>query len=89
MAIEDAWLLAAALDAYAVPEALQRFEALRRPRCQKIVDAANANARNYHMTGAKRRVGHAVLGLAGRLVPGALLSRFDWIYDYDPTAERV
>ena len=89
MAIEDAWLLAAGLDAYAVPEAMQRFEALRRPRCQKIVEAANANARNYHMTGAKRRVGHAVLGLAGRFAPGALLSRFDWIYDYDPTAEIV
>lgn len=90
MAIEDAWLLAACLDASADQQAaLARFESLRKPRCRRIVGAANANARHYHLTGAKRLVAHAALRGVGRVAPGRLLGRFDWIYDYDPTAERV
>lgn len=89
MAIEDAWLLAACLDAEPdQPRALARFEALRRPRVTRIVAAANANARNYHLTGLKRRAGHSLLRAASRLAPGRLLGRFDWLYDYDPVAER-
>ncbi len=88
MAIEDAWLLAAALDADAdQARALLRFQALREGRVRRIVEAANANARNYHLTGAKRRAGHAVLRAANALAPGRLIGRFDWIYDYDPVAE--
>lgn len=87
MAIEDAYILAACLDADADQKAaLDRFAALRAPRCAAIVAAANANARNYHMTGAKRRIGHTFLRAASAVAPGRLLSRFDWIYDFDPTA---
>lgn len=88
MAIEDAWLLAAALAQDADQSAaLTRFEALRKPRTTRIVAAANANARNYHLTGVKRLGAHTLLRTAGRIAPGRLLSRFDWIYDYDPIAE--
>ena len=86
MAIEDAWVLAACLDAE--PDqaaALARFQALRAPRCAAIVAAANANTRNYHLAGPKRLIGHAALRAASALAPGRLLSRFDWIYDFDPT----
>ena len=87
MAIEDAWALAACLDADAdQAAALARYQALRRPRAVRIVAAANANARNYHLTGAKRLAAHAALRLAGRVAPGRLLSRFDWIYRFDPLA---
>ncbi|MBC9247024.1 FAD-dependent oxidoreductase [Paracoccus sp. 11-3] len=90
MAIEDAWILTACLDAdMDQGRALQRFESLRKPRCSRIVQAANDNARNYHLTGPKRLVGHTVLRLAGRVAPGKLLSRFDWIYGYDPIRETV
>lgn len=90
MAIEDAWLLAACLDADTDQmRALARFEELRKPRVTRIVAAANANARNYHLTGPKRRVAHAALRAASRLAPGRLLGRFDWLYDYDPTAHRA
>lgn len=90
MAIEDAWILAACLDAdMDQGRALQRFEDLRRPRCSRIVQAANDNARNYHLTGPKRFVGHGVLRLAGRIAQGKLLSRFDWIYGYDPIRETA
>lgn len=90
MAIEDAWLLAACLDADTNQiRALARFEELRKPRVTRIVAAANANARNYHLTGPKRRVAHAALRAASRLAPGRLLGRFDWLYDYDPTTQRA
>ena len=90
MAIEDAWILAACLDAIAdQPTALARYQALRRPRVVRVIEAANQNARNYHMTGPKRLIGHLGLGALSRLAPGALLGRFDWIYDYDPLAVEV
>lgn len=87
MALEDAWMLAAALagsDSDAV--ALAAYEAARKPRCARVVAAANANARNYHLTGAKRAIGHTALRLSGRLAPGMAISRFDWLYGMDVTA---
>lgn len=85
MAIEDAWILAACLDTIADPnKALTQYQALRRPRCQRIVDAANGNARNYHLRGPARAVAHAGLRTLSRVAPGHLLTRFDWLYDYDP-----
>lgn len=86
MAIEDAWLLAACLDAD--PDqvaALTRFETLRKPRATQVVAAANTNARSYHLTGIRRLLAHAALRAAGRLAPDRLIGRFDWIYDYDAT----
>ncbi|UFM66849.1 FAD-dependent oxidoreductase [Paracoccus sp. MA] len=87
MAIEDAWVLAACLDAGPDQEtALARFQSLRQPRCQRIVEAANANARNYHLRGPTRAVAHAGLRAVSRLAPARLIERFAWLYDYDPTA---
>lgn len=85
MAIEDAWILAACL--HRIPDqtqALARYQALRQPRCTRIVDAASQNARNYHLRGPARAVAHAGLRAVGRLAPGKVLSRFSWLYDYDP-----
>ncbi|MCF3974071.1 FAD-dependent monooxygenase [Paracoccus salsus] len=88
MAIEDAWSLAACLDASADQAvALDRYQAMRAPRVTRIVAAANANARNYHLTGTRRILAHAALRAAQRVAPGQLLSRFDWLYDHDPTLE--
>ncbi|MGN7870277.1 FAD-dependent monooxygenase [Paracoccus sp. 22332] len=88
MAIEDAWTLAACLDAAPdQPAALARYESLRKPRATRIVAAANANARNYHLTGPKRLAAHAALRLGGMIAPDAILGRFDWIYDFDPVTE--
>ncbi|SIS65698.1 FAD-dependent oxidoreductase [Paracoccus saliphilus] len=87
MAIEDAWILAACLDAGPdQPTALNRFDSLRRSRVEGIVAAANANARNYHLTGPLRFAAHTALRLAHRFAPGHLLGRFDWLYDYDSVA---
>ncbi len=87
MAIEDAWILAACLDAEAQqPRALARYQALRAPRCTRIVEAANANARNYHLRGPARAVAHAGLRAISRFTPTAMIERFAWLYDYDPVA---
>ena len=87
MAIEDAWTLAACLDADADQgRALARYQALRRDRCVRIVAAATANARNYHLSGVRRRIGHAALRAANRLSPRTVFERFAWVYDHDPTA---
>lgn len=87
MAIEDAWILAACLDADADQgAALRRYQSLRQPRTRRIVDAASANARNYHLQGGKRLLGHALLRVADRMAPGLMPGRFDWLYDHDPVA---
>lgn len=87
MAIEDAWVLAACLNAGPDQQAaLARFQALRQPRCRRIVQAANANARNYHLRGPTRAVAHAGLRAISRLAPARLVERFAWLYDHDPTA---
>ncbi|MDO5642592.1 MAG: FAD-dependent oxidoreductase [Paracoccus sp. (in: a-proteobacteria)] len=90
MAIEDAWVLAACLDT--IPDqaaALARFQALRLPRITRVIAAANANARNYHLKGPARLIAHAGLSALSRLAPGALTQRFDWLYDYDPLSAPV
>ena len=87
MAIEDAWVLAACLDADPdQPRALARYQALRRDRCTRIVAAATANARNYHLSGPRRLAGHTALRLANHLAPRAVFERFAWVYDHDATA---
>lgn len=87
MALEDAWALADCLAGHdSDAAALAAFQAARAPRCARIVAEANANARNYHLSGMRRVVGHAALRMAGRLAPGMALRRFDWLYGFDVTA---
>ncbi|WP_410218679.1 FAD-dependent oxidoreductase [Paracoccus sp. (in: a-proteobacteria)] len=89
MAVEDAWVLASCLDAEAdQARALVRYQQLRQPRCQRIVETANANARNYHLSGPKRAAAHAILRLSGRLAPSLMPGRFDWLYDFDPVGDH-
>ena len=84
MGIEDAWVLAETLDAY--PNALAHYQALRAPRVARIVAAATANARNYHLSGVARLVGHTALRTLGWAAPDLMQRRFDWLYGMDVTA---
>ena len=88
MALEDAWILAATLAARPEDQAtaLARFQAVRQPRVARVVAAANANATNFHLAGARRIVAHAGLRAVTRWAPGLLAARFDWLHDYDPVA---
>jgi salicylate hydroxylase len=52
-----------------------------------VIDAASANARNYHLSNPLvRGVAHTVLRLGGRLAPDQAVRRFDWLYGHDVTA---
>lgn len=86
MALEDAWTLARALDRADPARALSAWQAARAPRCARIVAAANANARNYHLSGPMRGMAHMGLRIGGAVAPGLALSRFDWLYGHDVTA---
>ena len=87
LAIEDAFVLARMCDANtSLDQALAQYQAARRPRVVKAIDAANRNARNYHLGGLKRKVAHAGLGAMGKVAPDAFLKRLGWLYDHDVTA---
>ena len=89
MGLEDAWVLAQSLATHDGPAAaLSAYQSARKPRTTRIVAAANANARAYHLSGLPRMIGHTGLRLLGRLSPGTMLSRFDWLYDHDVTVGR-
>lgn len=85
LALEDAWVLARCCADLPLDRALPRYQSLRRDRVGRAIDAANANARNYHLQGVKRRVAHLGLGMMDRLAPSLFLGRFSWLYDHDPT----
>ena len=86
MALEDALVLA---DALAVHDSRDRafaaYQAVRKPRATRAIEAANANARNYHLSGAKKTVAHAGLRVINAVAPQQMLSRFDWLYGHDVT----
>ena len=89
MGLEDAWVLANELATHdTLPAALVAYQAKRKPRTTRIVAAANANARAYHLSGLPRMIGHTGLRLLGHLSPGTMLNRFDWLYDHDVTQAR-
>jgi salicylate hydroxylase len=88
MALEDAWVLADCLDRMPQDAALARYETLRKPRVTRVIDAATANARNYHLSNPLvRGVAHTVLRLGGRFAPDAPVRRFDWLYGHDVTTQ--
>lgn len=86
MALEDAWVLAQSLATHDTPEAgFTAFQALRAPRCARIVAASGANARAYHLRSPWREAAHLGLRFGGRIAPGLALSRLDWVYRHDVT----
>lgn len=80
LALEDAWVLAALADD------LPAYQAARRARVCRAIEAANANAGNYHLRGLSRMLAHQALGLMGRVAPNAFLGRLEWLYGYDAPA---
>lgn len=87
MALEDAVVLARALDDHDdTAAALIAYQSAREDRVRRIVAAANANARAYHLAGPMRTLAHLGLRTMGAFAPGAMLKRFDWLYGFDATA---
>ncbi|WP_341235066.1 FAD-dependent oxidoreductase [uncultured Sulfitobacter sp.] len=88
MALEDAWVLADCVLNTPEDQALRRYQSLRKPRAQRVIAAAAGNADRYHMTpGLKRTAAHTGLRVASKLLPGAMIGAFNWLYHHDVTAK--
>lgn len=86
MALEDAFVLADALEAADSPEAgLAAYAARRQPRAGRVQAAAARNAGLYHLGPGFRGPAHAALRLASAVSPALLLRRFDWLFGGDVT----
>ncbi|MFC2967483.1 FAD-dependent monooxygenase [Acidimangrovimonas pyrenivorans] len=90
MALEDGWVLAESLAGHDSAEAgFAAFQLAREARVKRAVEAANRNAKAYHLSGVPRAVAHLGLRLGARFAPSVPLSRFDWLYGHDVTAAGV
>ncbi len=87
MALEDAWVLADALDkADSVEAGLAAYQNRRHARASKVIEAASKNARNYHLSpGPVRFAAHMALRLGSSFAPSLAMKKFDWIYGHDVT----
>jgi salicylate hydroxylase len=87
MALEDAWVLARCLGgADTIAHGLAAYQQARRNRVLRVIDAANRNARNYHLRAPLAGVAHVALRVASKIAPNGALRQFAWIYDHDVTA---
>jgi len=84
MALEDAWVLAATI---AKGRGLASYQQARQARTTRIVKAADANARAYHLAGPRRAAAHLALRLANATAPELMLRRFNWVYQADVARE--
>ncbi|MFI5411246.1 FAD-dependent monooxygenase [Kaistia sp. UC242_56] len=79
MAIEDADVIARELSNAPVPDALQRYQAQRRPRVMRVWKTARQAGQIYHLGGPMATARDlAMTALGGR----RLLQRYDWIYGW-------
>lgn len=87
LALEDAWVLAQALEDGAgdVTGALAQYQARRHDRATKVVDAASKNAWKYHLRFPLSWPAHRVLQFGGKIAPERMVRQFDWIYRHDVT----
>jgi salicylate hydroxylase len=82
LALEDAWVLRAALErAGDVKSGLQTYEDTRKGRAARVVGLARGNAWRFHMGKPFAWGAQAVLALGS----GLLARQLDWVYDYDAT----
>ncbi len=88
MALEDGWELADCIGHLPIEQALPAFQQRRFSRVSKIVAAADANARNYHLRNPViRMMAHTGLRIAGAVAPDKVVGKFDWVYGYDATRQ--
>jgi 2-polyprenyl-6-methoxyphenol hydroxylase-like FAD-dependent oxidoreductase len=86
MAIEDGFVLAREVAASPgdIPAALQRYEAIRRPRTSDVQLAARAQAGIFHLTSPLARL-KRILKLDRMTKPDPKLLNRDWLYEHDAT----
>lgn len=86
MAIEDAVVLGRCLsDGAGIEPGLARYQALRKPRVDKVLASARSNMGVFHRSNPLTQLAtYGPMALADRLLPSFVRSRQDWIYSYDP-----
>lgn len=85
MAVEDAAILAPLLMTEPTADtALARYEALRRPRVERVVKLSQSNGFAFHLEWPFTIARDAVIATQG---PLGHLKRLDWLYGYDPAPE--
>ena len=90
MAIEDGFILARCLEAYASdPErALKHYEAVRMPRTARVMRGSADNGRRFHNNAlstpeeAERYVGR-------EFEPAKVADRYDWLYEFDAVTAQL
>lgn len=86
MAIEDAWVLARALDTVSGTQpALAAYQAQRIARVRRTVEAASRNAWKFHLGGPMAFGARMAMRGMGALAPSAITRGFAWLYDHDVT----
>ncbi|MEL6686058.1 MAG: FAD-dependent oxidoreductase [Pseudomonadota bacterium] len=87
MATEDAWVLAQCLsEAQCVETALKRYEASRLPRASRVQAASRGNMKTFHrVSPLEKLITYGPMTLAGRIAPGLIRRRLDWLYGADVT----
>lgn len=87
-ALEDAWILAAVLDAGDTPDAaFRRFFDLRIDRTSRIQKGSAANVRLFHRGSMLGRVAvYGPMAIGARMFPNLIHARQDWVFGYDATA---
>ena len=76
LALEDAWVLSEQVSNLFLEGGLTAYQLLRRPRAVRVVDAATANARHYHLRFPARPVAHLVLRLVSQFAPAMPLRQW-------------
>lgn len=86
-ALEDAWVLAQALESHSSADAaFGAVYAQRIDRTARVQQGSSGNARLFHRASRLGTVGfYGPMGIAARLAPGAFQRRQDWIYGHDVT----
>ena len=88
MAIEDAFVLARECHRLAsdIPAALLAYHRKRIARTTRVQAGSRANMKTFHRRFAPMRLAtYGPMWMAGRMSPGFVRSRLDWLYGHDVT----